>query len=115
MGAFERNSGGTLFSFDVATGSESVLHSFGSGADGAYPIAALLAYHGWLYGTTVGGGPDFSTCVTSGEEAVGAVFAWRLSTFDSRDIGPRKARFYKHFFCRHGDGYLRQKLLGERA
>ena len=78
-GAFESSSGGTLFSFDVAAGRERVLHSFGSGTDGAYPIAALLAYHGWLYGTTVGGGPYYSTCVTSGEETVGTVFAWRLS------------------------------------
>lgn len=78
-GAFETSSGGTLFSFDVATGSERVLHSFGGGTDGAYPIAALLAFHGWLYGTTVGGGPYYSTCVTSGEEAVGTVFARRLS------------------------------------
>jgi uncharacterized repeat protein (TIGR03803 family) len=33
-----------------------ILHSFGSGNDGAYPEAGLVANQGALYGTTVNGG-----------------------------------------------------------
>jgi uncharacterized repeat protein (TIGR03803 family) len=39
-----------------ATGQESVLHSFTSGADGESPWGRLLAYRGYLYGTTAAGG-----------------------------------------------------------
>jgi uncharacterized repeat protein (TIGR03803 family) len=33
-----------------------VLHSFGNGADGAFPFAGLINVNGTLYGTTAGGG-----------------------------------------------------------
>jgi uncharacterized repeat protein (TIGR03803 family) len=47
---------GTVFSLDPKTGTETVLHSFGSGADGKYPEAGLIAGRGVLYGTTSAGG-----------------------------------------------------------
>jgi uncharacterized repeat protein (TIGR03803 family) len=35
---------------------ETIVHSFGSGQDGAYPVTAVIEVNGILYGTTVGGG-----------------------------------------------------------
>ena len=49
------NNGGTVFSID-ANGQETVLHSFGAGADGRFPTADLLNVNGVLYGTTTNGG-----------------------------------------------------------
>lgn len=45
---------GTVFSIDLATGTEKVLHSF-DGSDGANPQAALVKVGTTLYGTTTGG------------------------------------------------------------
>jgi uncharacterized repeat protein (TIGR03803 family) len=46
---------GTAFS--IATdGTEKVLHSFGKGFDGRYPVAGLIKMKGSFYGTTSGGG-----------------------------------------------------------
>jgi len=46
---------GTVFEMN-AGGKEFVLHSFGLGRDGAYPLAGLASLGGELYGTTEGGG-----------------------------------------------------------
>ena len=46
---------GTVFSI-TARGAEKVLHSFGKGSDGRYPVASLTDVNGTLYGTTVDGG-----------------------------------------------------------
>jgi uncharacterized repeat protein (TIGR03803 family) len=62
--------------FEVSTsGDESLLYSFaGYPKDGALPEAALLAFNGSLYGTTVLGGSDSDGTVfeisTAGEEQV---------------------------------------------
>jgi len=61
---------GTVFKLDVKTGAETVVHSFGSGADGAEPYAGLIDVNGTLYGTTAGGGAN---CRSNG--ACGTVFA----------------------------------------
>ena len=52
--------GGTLFSLDLTTGVEKVLHSFGGSGDGIYPIGELILVGKKLYGTTQygGGGGD---------------------------------------------------------
>ena len=47
---------GTVFSISPSTGAESVLHSFGIGADGSEPLSSLINFNGTLYGTTAGGG-----------------------------------------------------------
>jgi uncharacterized repeat protein (TIGR03803 family) len=47
--------GGTVFTI-TKTGTQTVIHSFGSGSDGARPSAALLNVGGTLFGTTTGGG-----------------------------------------------------------
>jgi uncharacterized repeat protein (TIGR03803 family) len=48
---------GTVFRLDATSGSETVLHSFGSSGDGAYPYYGLTQdSSGNLYGTTVQGG-----------------------------------------------------------
>ena len=49
------NGWGTVFSISIS-GAEKILHNFGSGSDGAYPLAALIDVNGTLYGTTAGGG-----------------------------------------------------------
>jgi uncharacterized repeat protein (TIGR03803 family) len=63
---------GTVFS--VATsGTEKVLHSFGSGYDGRYPVAGLIKVKGTLYGTTSGGGANF--CFYTSNILCGTVFS----------------------------------------
>lgn len=47
---------GTVFSVDLKTGKEILLHSFQGGSDGSSPIASLVKVDGILYGTTVSGG-----------------------------------------------------------
>ncbi len=47
---------GTVFEVSTTYGTESVVHSFGSGSDGRFPIAGLIDVKGTLYGTTLGGG-----------------------------------------------------------
>jgi uncharacterized repeat protein (TIGR03803 family) len=74
---------GTVFSFDPKTGTETALHSFGLGQDGATPEAALIDVNGTLYGTTWEGGAYndgsvFSIDPSSGTETV-------LHSFDNAD------------------------------
>jgi uncharacterized repeat protein (TIGR03803 family) len=69
--------GGTVFSIDPSTGAEIILHSFGSGADGAKPYAELINVNGTLYGTTwqggtYGGGTVFSLGTAGARTAVTA-------------------------------------------
>jgi len=66
---------GTVFRIDVATGAETVLHSFAGGADGASPFAGLIYEAGTLYGTTTTGGAAdsgtlFAVDVTTATESV---------------------------------------------
>ncbi len=48
---------GTVFAI-TPSGAETVLHSFGSGSDGADPEACLIKIKGTLYGTTWSGGAN---------------------------------------------------------
>jgi uncharacterized repeat protein (TIGR03803 family) len=63
------HSSGTVFSV-TPRGVEKVLHSFGSGIDGTYPVASLIDVGGTLYGTTTSGGfrrrscPNYYPCGT---------------------------------------------------
>ncbi len=50
------NDGGTVFSLNPQTKSETVLWSFGNGADGLDPESNLINVTGTLYGTTLFGG-----------------------------------------------------------
>jgi uncharacterized repeat protein (TIGR03803 family) len=62
---------GTLFQLDT-TGTETVLHSFTGGSDGAYPFGLALDSAGDFYGTTqTGGGGDKKVC---GDQGCGVVF-----------------------------------------
>jgi uncharacterized repeat protein (TIGR03803 family) len=47
---------GTLFSFDLATGTETLVHTFGAGNDGSSPHSGLIRSGQLLYGTTYYGG-----------------------------------------------------------
>jgi uncharacterized repeat protein (TIGR03803 family) len=52
---------GTVFSFDLKTGAETILHSFAGNPDGGGPADGLIAVNGTLYGTTQGGGAGNGT------------------------------------------------------
>jgi uncharacterized repeat protein (TIGR03803 family) len=68
------NNDGTVFAMSTS-GTEKILHSFGSGTDGSSPEAGLIDVNGTLYGTTSrgggasNGGTVFSVS-TSGKESV---------------------------------------------
>jgi len=63
---------GTVYSFDPASGVETVLHSFQGGSDGNYPLGRLIEVGGMLYGTTDAGGPANSGTIFSVDPATGA-------------------------------------------
>jgi uncharacterized repeat protein (TIGR03803 family) len=62
---------GTVFSI-TTSGTEKILHNFGKGTDGEYPVASLSDVKGTLYGTTLFGGTNGGGTVfrisTSGKE-----------------------------------------------
>jgi uncharacterized repeat protein (TIGR03803 family) len=66
---------GTVFGFDISTGAERVVHAF-DGADGAVPLAGLLALNGALYGVTEYGGTS-TRCGTGKPSGCGTVFEIR--------------------------------------
>ncbi len=71
------NGYGTIFSYDITTGKESVLHSFGSGTDGEYPEASLLQVSDtMLYGMTNEGG----------EYDLGTFFSYNIYTGIETDL-----------------------------
>lgn len=67
---------GTLFSVDLSTGKEQVLHEFGEPGDGSEPVAAVVDAGGALYGTTTIGGS--SGCV--GGDGCGTIYSYVPST-----------------------------------
>jgi uncharacterized repeat protein (TIGR03803 family) len=76
---------GTVFKVDAATGAESVIYSFGSGQDGASPVAGLLYHSGKLYGTTVAGGTQGDGTVFVVDPATGSETV--LHSFAAGDDG----------------------------
>lgn len=71
------SSAGTLFRFNVTTGTDTVLHSFGAGTDGTLPTGSLLlAGNGLLYGLTSTGG--------AGNR--GIIFSYNIGTGAYRNI-----------------------------
>lgn len=75
-GAYTSGSGGTVYRIDASGKNESIIHSFGSGDDGARPYSPVVALGGVLYGTTSAGGANggngtiYSINLTSGKEQV---------------------------------------------
>lgn len=66
---------GTVFSINLTSGAETVVHSFrNNGADGMYPISGLISVglDGTLYGTTYEGGTG--NCTSNGFTGCGTVF-----------------------------------------
>jgi uncharacterized repeat protein (TIGR03803 family) len=49
---------GTVFTVDPATGTETILHAFSGGTDGASPSGGLILHDGKLYGVTTAGGAN---------------------------------------------------------
>jgi uncharacterized repeat protein (TIGR03803 family) len=85
-GVFEH---GTVYAVDIATGDESVLHSFAGAdaGDGALPFAPLAFGNGLLYGTTASGGASntgtaFSVDPRTGSEVVLHDFTGPLNLAD---------------------------------
>src|SRR5271170_7682212 len=68
--------GGTIFAYNLDTGKEIVLHSFGHGTDGNIPCGSLIKLGSILYGMTSGGGAYDSGKPFSG----GTIFAYNIST-----------------------------------
>jgi uncharacterized repeat protein (TIGR03803 family) len=69
--------GGTLFSYNISTDTEIVLHSFGGGQDGGTPLGSLIQVtDSLLYGLTPEGGAN------SG----GTIFKYNISTAKETDI-----------------------------
>jgi uncharacterized repeat protein (TIGR03803 family) len=79
-GAYGAHGGGTVFTIDPKTGTQTVVHSFGgpsmdkSGTDGAFPLGSLINVNGTLYGTTSEGGG--ANC----QDYCGTVFALDATT-----------------------------------
>jgi uncharacterized repeat protein (TIGR03803 family) len=67
---------GTVFRLAPATGSETVLHGFAGGNDGATPLGTLVAHGGRVFGTTDSGGG--TGCVFA--SGCGTVFQLDLAT-----------------------------------
>jgi uncharacterized repeat protein (TIGR03803 family) len=84
---------GTVFSLDLGTGSETVLHSFCrklNCSDGAYPSSGLKDVNGRLYGTTYRGGTGgrgtvFSIDPGTGKEKVLYSFCVQQNCTDGSD------------------------------
>ncbi len=71
------NSIGTIFSYDISTGTETDIHDFGTGTDGGWPIGSLIRVgDSLLYGLTFGGGVD------SG----GIIFSYNIVTGIETDL-----------------------------
>ena len=49
---------------------ETIVHSFGYGQDGAYPISGVINVNGTIYGTTVGGGVYTNQFLCKGKSGV---------------------------------------------
>jgi uncharacterized repeat protein (TIGR03803 family) len=89
------NNFGVVFSFDLASGHERVLHSFAGAGDGAYPDAGPTAAAGTYYGTTWGNGAVdnvwgtiFSIDAASGAYNVLYIFVktWRDGAFPTAPL-----------------------------
>jgi uncharacterized repeat protein (TIGR03803 family) len=81
--------GGTVFSLDLGSGTETVLHSFGHKADGEHPVGALTKIGNKLYGATTFGGDNsegtiFSINPATGHETVEYSFDYGLQTPDGK-------------------------------
>jgi uncharacterized repeat protein (TIGR03803 family) len=111
---------GTLFSIDLATGKEQVLHNFGNGSDGSQPVAAVTNVGGVLYGTTnIGGG---TSCISG--DGCGTIFSFTPSTSNpaykvlydfnggANGNSPRAALLYSHHAFYGTTSYGGKKGLG---
>jgi uncharacterized repeat protein (TIGR03803 family) len=63
---------GTVFAFNLSSGTETVLYGFTGGADGQHPYAALIDLSGTLYGTTAYGGAAGNGTVFTLDPSTGA-------------------------------------------
>lgn len=78
LGGTASSGSGTVYSYNVATRNEAVVHSFSGGTDGASPDDDLTYAGGRLYGVTeYGGAGSGALCVSTG---CGTVFAIKTST-----------------------------------
>ena len=85
------NGYGTVFSYNITTGTESVIYSF-QGSEGMNPYSGLIESNGILYGTTAGSG-RINIC--TGNAQCGSVYSIDLSNNQESTI---------HIFS-YDDGY----------
>ncbi len=64
---------GTIFKVGISGTSETVLHAFSGGTDGAVPVARVVRFGGVFYGTTEYGGQDTPLC----RNGCGTIFSMR--------------------------------------
>jgi uncharacterized repeat protein (TIGR03803 family) len=70
---------GTIFSYDIETGTYTKIHDFGKGRDGMTPDGSLMqATNGLLYGIT-----DFGGAIDGGD---GIIFSYNINTRDYTDV-----------------------------
>ncbi len=89
-GSFDSISGGdgTIFSYNILTGAETVLYDFGSGADGKHPNSSLIEVNdSLLYGMTTYGGADGDGTIFSYNILTGSYT--KLHDFDSLTDGEK--------------------------
>ena len=98
-----KNNKGTIISYDITTGKETLLHNFGSGTDGSLPYGSLLqAKDSLLYGMTEEGGVNIGTGWGDG-----IIFSYNIISGVETDI---------HDFNNDGiDGYNPEGSLFEAA
>jgi len=63
---------GTVYAYDIATNTESVVYAFLGGTDGAGPVCELLNVGGVLWGTTASGGANNTGIIFAVNPATGA-------------------------------------------
>jgi len=73
---------GTLYTFDLASHKETVVHGFTGGSGGAYPHSALSAVGDEMYGTTLDGGisSDYSGYCGGSSYICGTIFSYLPKT-----------------------------------
>jgi uncharacterized repeat protein (TIGR03803 family) len=88
------NGCGAVFKL-TSSGTESILHAFAGGSDGAYPVAGLSEdSSGNLYGTTVAGGSYPDDCGVGIDEGCGTVYR----------LAPNGTEAILHVFAGGSDG-----------
>lgn len=90
---------GTLFKLHPSSSgfAETIVHNFGYGQDGEYPLSGMIEVNGMLYGTTLGGGTytNKNICIVAPNDTCGTVYSLNPATGAEQVL---------HSFGQIGDG-----------